>query len=101
MVVVNFKPQAARQLEARSRARQMGVRVAMVELGRWYVSGSQSQPGVVYDITRGREGWECECKGYIFHGSCKHLGAVERRAEREGWAFGKVKPICRPAKRAA
>ncbi len=29
---------------------------------------------------------------------CKHLGAVERRAEREGWAFGTIAPLSRVAR---
>ena len=29
---------------------------------------------------------------------CKHLGAVERRSEREGWAFGAVAPLSRVAR---
>ena len=29
---------------------------------------------------------------------CKHLGAVERRSEREGWAFGTVAALARVAR---
>ncbi len=29
---------------------------------------------------------------------CKHLGQVERRAEREGWAFGTIAPLARVAR---
>jgi hypothetical protein len=31
-------------------------------------------------------------------GCCKHLGAVERRAEREGWDFGAICPLHRAPK---
>lgn len=86
------KPQAAREIEARSRARQLGVRVEVVEPGLAYRTMSQSQPGVVYTVTRERHGWACECPGYVYTGCCKHLGQVERRSEREGWVFGRIAP---------
>ncbi len=38
------KPQAARELEARARARTLGVRVAVVAEASRYVSHSQSEP---------------------------------------------------------
>jgi len=87
------KPQPARQCEARARARTLGVRVAVVSHARSYVSNSQTTPGHTYRIERSRFGWACECDGYRFSGMCKHLGAVERRAAREGWAFGTVCPL--------
>ena len=87
------KPQEARQCEARARARTLGVRVAVVSEARSYVSNSQTTPGVTYRIERARFGWSCECEGYQFTGMCKHLGAVERRAAREGWSFGTVCPL--------
>ena len=89
------RPQAAREIEARARARQMGVRIEVIEPGMAYSTRSQSQPGVVYTITCEREGWRCECPGYVYTGCCKHLGQVERRSEREGWPFGRIAP--RPA----
>ncbi len=39
------KPPAARQVEARARARTCGVKVAVVVEARRYVTASQSQPG--------------------------------------------------------
>ena len=87
------KPQPARQCEARARARQLRVRVAVVSEARSYVSNSQSTPGITYRIERNRHGWACECAGYQFTGMCKHLAAVERRSEREGWPFGVVCPL--------
>ena len=51
------KPPAARQVEARARARQYGVKVAVVSEARRYVAASQQQPGVVYAIER--------CAGYL------------------------------------
>ena len=29
---------------------------------------------------------------------CKHLGAVQRRAAREGWAFGQIAPLAKVAR---
>ena len=87
------KPQAARQLEARARAKRLGVRVAVVVEAGSYLSASQSTPGMSYRIERCRHGWSCECDGFLFTGICKHLAAVERRAEREGWDFGTIAPL--------
>ncbi len=87
------KPPEARQVEARARARQYGVTVAVVSEARRYVTASQQQPGVVYAIERTPAGWACSCQGYEFTGCCKHLGAVGRRSEREGWKFGHIAPL--------
>ncbi len=87
------KPQAARQVEARARAKQLRVRVAVVSEARSYLSVSQSVPGVTYRIERSRHGWGCECDGFRFTGCCKHVAAVQRRAEREGWDFGQIAPL--------
>lgn len=87
------KPQEARQIEARSRARVLGVKVAVVVEARRYVSASQSVPGQVYQIERTRHGWVCSCEGFMQTNCCKHLGAVERRSEREGWKFGRIAPL--------
>lgn len=87
------KPHAARQVEARARARSLGVRVAVVVPARHYVTRSQSAPGTVYAIARGRHGWSCSCPGYAYTGICKHLGQVARRSEREGWPFGRIAPL--------
>lgn len=92
------KPPLARQCEARARAKACRVRVAVVSEARAYVSISQSVPGLTYEITRSRFGWSCTCEGYRYTGMCKHLGAVERRSEREGWNFGVIAP---PSKVAA
>ncbi len=98
MVKTFSKPPAARQLEARARARTLGVKVAVVSEARRYVTASQSQPGALYVIERTPVGWACSCQGYEHTGMCKHLGAVERRAEREGWAFGIIAPLSRVAR---
>lgn len=92
------KPQPARELEARSRARVLGVKVAVVSEARRYVAASQSAPGTLYTIERTPVGWACECEGYLQTGCCKHLGAVERRSEREGWRFGVVAPLAKVAR---
>lgn len=98
MVQAFSKPQEARELEARARAKRLGVRVAVVSEARQYVSASQSQPGVVHTMQRTAAGWVCQCDGYLFTGCCKHLGQLERRAEREGWDFGAICPLHRAEK---
>jgi hypothetical protein len=86
-----MKPLEARRIEARSRARSLGVRVRAVDPMRRYAARSQTTTDV-YDLTRTRDGWTCTCKGWQFTGACKHLGQLERRSEREGWAFGRIAP---------
>ena len=94
MVARQFsKPPEARQVEARARARRCGVRVEVVSEARHYRTRSQSQPGTAYTIKRTPRGWACSCDGWLYTGCCKHVGAVERRAAREGWAFGTVRPL--------
>ena len=61
-------------------------------------TSTQSEPGTVYTIERTPAGWACSCEGFAFTGMCKHLGAVERRAEREGWPFGAIAPLSRVAR---
>lgn len=90
-----MKPQAAREIEARARARQLRVRVGVVEPAESYTTRSQSRPGVRYAVQRTPAGWACSCDGYAHTGACKHLGQVERRSEREGWDFGAVAPLHR------
>jgi len=98
MVKEFSKPQEAREIEARMRAKRLGVRVVVVSEARSYVSASQSQPGAVYQMQRTAAGWVCSCEGYFHTGCCKHLGQVERRAERESWDFGAVCPLHRAAR---
>ena len=90
-----MKPQAAREIEARARARQQHIRVAVVEPAQSYTTVSRSRPGVRYAMRRTPAGWACSCDGYYHTGACKHLGQVERRSEREGWEFGAVGPLHR------
>jgi hypothetical protein len=92
------KPQEARELEARARAKRLGVRVAAVVHGSRYVTASQSAPGVVYVQQRTPAGWACSCDGFMFTGCCKHLGQVERRCERDGIDFGAIAPLHRASK---
>ena len=94
MVARTFsKPQDARQVEARARARTRGVRVAVLVEARKYTAHSLSEPGVTHTLERSRDGWVCSCLGYVYTGMCHHLGALERRSEREGWRFGVVCPL--------
>jgi hypothetical protein len=86
------RPLEARQLEARSRARELNVRVHVIATGRAYETRSQSRPETTYQVVRTPVGWSCTCPGFAFSGCCKHLGQVERRSEREGWSFGRVAP---------
>lgn len=88
-----FKPMAARTLEARNRARKLGVRVEQIVRGRHYKARSQSQAGTSYNLDKGARGWTCECQGYFYTGCCKHQAALERRSEREAWDFGKIAPL--------
>jgi hypothetical protein len=90
------KPQEAREIEARSRARERRVRVYVIEPEQCYWTLSQSDQGI-YHLTHDRNGWECECDGYAYTGVCKHLAQLERRSEREGWVFGKIAPLPVPA----
>ena len=88
----------ARQIEARGRARDLRVRVQVIEPQMAYSTRSQSITGASYNLDRTRAGWQCECKGWEYTGVCKHIAQVERRAEREGWSFGKVaRPAVDPA----
>lgn len=91
------RPQEARQIEARARAKDLAVRIQVVEPGAAYSTRSQSEPGAVYTMTRERDGWQCECRGFVFTDICKHLGQLERRSEREGWTFGRIAPRPRMA----
>ena len=74
------------------------MRVAVVSEARRYVTASQSAPGTIHAQERTPAGWACSCDGFLFTGCCKHLGQVERRAEREGWDFGAIAPLHRAAK---
>jgi hypothetical protein len=91
-----------REIDARARAKKLGVFVTVRLAREWYQSPSQSNPGEIYDLVRTGRGWACTCKGWQFTGLCKHLGALERRAEREGWSYGfrvarPITPVARPA----
>ena len=85
-------------MEARARARRCGVRVEVVSEARHYRTRSQSQPGTVYQLVRTPVGWACGCPGFFNSNVCKHLGQLERRAEREGWAFGTIAPLSKVAR---
>ena len=77
MVARTFsKPQEARELEARARAKRLGVRVEVVSEARCYRTRSQSQPGEVYALVRTPRGWVCGCLGFYHGGVCKHLAQL-------------------------
>ncbi len=83
MVKTFSKPQPARQVVSEA----------------WhYTTRSQSNPGEVYTLKRTPAGWACSCLGYFHGGVCKHIGQLERRAEREGWVFGTIAPLSRVAR---
>lgn len=87
-----MKPYDARVLEARSRSKEQQVRIGVVSHCRLYVTISPTTTGEPYTLERTRKGWTCTCAGYHWTGCCKHLGSLQRRAEREGWNFGVVAP---------
>jgi hypothetical protein len=84
------KPQEARAIEARGRARSLGVRVEVVAAGREYRSRSQSHSHTMDTVRRTPVGWTCDCPGFTYTNCCKHVAQVERRSEREGWPFGRI-----------
>lgn len=86
------KPFSARTLEARARSKVEQVRIGVVSEARLYVTIGPTTTGTPYTLERLRKGWTCTCLGYQYTGCCKHLGALERRAEREGWPFGVIAP---------
>lgn len=43
--------------------------VMLPDMETWTVDGSTGQ----YIVTRSDTTWSCECKGYMFRGSCKHI----------------------------
>ncbi len=60
MVARTFsKPQPARQLEARARAKRYGARVEVQVHGRLYTIRSRSNPGDKYTLRRTADGWLC------------------------------------------
>jgi hypothetical protein len=69
------------------------VRVRVVTPRASYTTRSQTDRSLyrlrrVTDLTGDGEivdRWLCDCPGFRYSGCCKHLGALERRATREGW----------------
>ncbi len=69
MVRTFTKPQEARAIEARARARSCGVRIAVVTEARRYCTPARSEPGTTYTIARTPIGWACSCLGYFHTGT--------------------------------
>jgi hypothetical protein len=67
----------ARILEARARARKSHVRVYRNDDGTYRAKSDSGN-------------WYCD--GYFFTGACKHLAALTRRSEREGWIIDRIAP---------
>lgn len=84
------KPAEARFIEAQVRSKSLGVKIYVEVEARAYFTRSQSEASVTYRMVRSNQGWSCECRGFIYTGSCKHLGSLARRAMREGWSFGVI-----------
>ena len=38
----------------------------------------QSGDGAVYDLYDGEFGWQCQCKGFLRWGHCKHTGTLQK-----------------------
>lgn len=91
-MAVATKPLAEQISAARDRAHQNHVRTLVVDgrEQRQYIIQSQSQDDVQYTLTRRRSGWVCSCPGFYYGHICKHVGSLMARAEREGWAFGRI-----------
>ena len=82
---------ADQQERARVRALANRVEVRCIERAEYYTTISQTGMGK-YHLERKQAGWCCTCWGYAHTGMCKHLGQLQRRADREGWNFGRVAP---------
>ena len=91
------KPQEAREIEARARACACAIRLTVEVEARRYRTISRTT-GEPYAVVRTPVGWACSCLGYFHSGVCKHLGAVQRRAAREGWPFGAIAPLSQVAR---
>jgi hypothetical protein len=48
----------------------------------------QAGDGEVYDLYLDAFGWQCQCKGFLAHGHCKHVQTVQSAAR----IFGKPQP---------
>lgn len=80
------KPLAVRVLEGRTRARSHKTRCIVVVPRKVYRVHSESEPDTYRTVTIGYRGARCDCPGYALGRSpCRHICAVLRRAEREGW----------------
>lgn len=54
------------------RAREEGVRIFKSFSQQEFFATSVSQPGIVHNV------WPsgCDCRGFTFHGRCKHMAAL-------------------------
>jgi hypothetical protein len=53
----------------------------------------QGGDDAVYDLYLSGYGWQCQCKGFLRHGHCKHVGTVQKAGQLFGPA--PVRPVAR------
>jgi hypothetical protein len=52
----------------------------------------QAGDGEVYDLHLDTFGWQCQCRGFVAHGHCKHVSTVQKA----GLIFGAAMPAPEP-----
>jgi hypothetical protein len=53
----------------------------------------QGGDDAVYDLYLATYGWQCQCKAFLRHGHCKHVGTVQKAGQLFGPAL--VRPAAR------
>jgi len=87
------KPQDAREIEARARARSSGVRMAVIVEARRYCTPARSEPGTTHTIARTPIGWACSCLGYLESTKKSGVPRLCSALQIEGWVFGSIAPL--------
>ena len=85
------RPFTARQIEARGRARSLGVRVEVVDPGPTTCHAASPTPAP-FTCSPAPDRLGLHLSRLHLHRRLQAPRAVERRSEREGWAFGRVAP---------